>query len=64
MNVKDRPPNVEDCTIEAKSPVKMKKKNKSADPEAERKRRKRLHDNEDFKAVLAEELEKASQRQW
>jgi hypothetical protein len=37
-----------------------KKKNKSADPEAVRKRRKWLHDNEDPKAVLAEELDKAN----
>jgi hypothetical protein len=53
------PPNMEVSTIKVKSPVK-KKKNKSVDPEAVRKRRTRLYDNEDFKAILAEELEKAN----
>jgi hypothetical protein len=50
---------MEVSTIKVKSPEK-KKKQKSEDKEAVRKRRKRLHDNPDFQAVLAEELEKAS----
>ena len=54
-----RPPNMEVSTIKVKSPEK-KKKQKSDDKEAVRKRRKRLRDNPDFQAVLAEELEKAS----
>ena len=54
-----RPPYMEVSTIKVKSPEK-KKKQKSDDKEAVRKRRKRLRDNPDFQAVLAEELEKAS----
>ena len=50
---------MEVSTIKVKSPEK-KKKQKSDDKEAVRKRRKRLRDNPDFQAVLAEELEKAS----
>jgi hypothetical protein len=50
---------MEVSTTKVKSPVK-KKKTKSAEKEAVRKRRVRLYENEKFKAVLAEELEKAS----
>jgi hypothetical protein len=50
---------MEVSTTKAKSPEK-KKKQKSDAKGAARKRRKRLRDNPDFQAVLAEELEKAS----
>jgi hypothetical protein len=50
---------MEGSTIKVKSPEK-KKNQKSDGKEAVRKRRKRLRDNPDFQAVLAEELEKAS----
>jgi hypothetical protein len=54
------PPNVQVCTTsKVKSPEKKKKK-RSETKEAVRRRRQRLRENEDFQAVLAEELEKAS----
>jgi hypothetical protein len=50
---------MEVCTIKVKSPEK-KRKQKSDSKEAVRKRLNRLRENPDVKALLAEELEKAS----
>jgi hypothetical protein len=55
---------VEDSTTKAKSPESKKKKKKSETKEAVRRRRTRLYKNEDFQAVLAEELEKANGGRW
>jgi hypothetical protein len=54
---------MEVSTIKVKSPEK-KKKQKSDDKEAVWKRRKRLCENPDFQAVLAEELAKANGAWW
>jgi hypothetical protein len=51
---------MEISTLKVKSPEKKKKKKKADDKAAVRRRRNRLRENEDFQAVLAEEMEKAS----
>jgi hypothetical protein len=57
--MEDGPPNMEVCTIKVKSSEK-KRKQKSDSKEAVRKRLNHLRENPDVKALLAEELEKAS----